>query len=375
MSQTKAKYMITSGFLGAGKTTSMIAFGNVIDKRYGKAAILVNDLGADNIVDANFTATTDILTTQISGDCICYQHENLVDKLNQLINGGATVIMSDIPGCGIGALEHVYVQLEERRPGEFDLMPFTCIVDPERLRMLMPEEEQINLPAEMRFLLEAQMAEADLIVLNKIDLISAEERKKRMAFIKATFPDTPVFAMSALTGEGVDEVVDYLMTHKAAAVYREIGYGSEAFIAAENLLSWYNRRVFFEEKNDKNIDFNEVVGDLFKQIRKGLKVNHDNVPHLKAFAAGKGDDFVKASLIGVDYDVEYDQRLTQPYSAISLIINARAVADSHVMADIVEDALATVADKYNLQSRTFFVETFGMMEEGKGDGGRASRYE
>lgn len=375
MSQAKAKYMITSGFLGAGKTTSMIAFGNVIDERYGKAAILANDLGASNIVDADYTATTDILTTQIAGDCICYQHENLVDKLNQLVAGGATVIMSDVPGCGIGGLEHVYLQLEKREPGEFDLMPFTCIVDPERLRMLMPEAAQLNLPAEMRFLLEAQMAEADLIVLNKIDAISVEEREKRVEFLQSSFPDTPVMVMSALTGEGVDDVVDYLLTHKAAAVHRNIGYGSKAFFAAEKLLSWYNRRVFFEAKDDKGMDFNDVIDDLFNEIRKGLRAKDSNVPHLKVFAAGEGDDFIKASLIGIDYDIEYARRLTQKYSAISLVINARAAADSHVMADIVEDALDVVKDKHKLKTRTFFIETFGMMEEGKGNGGRASRYD
>ena len=372
--QAKAKYMVTSGFLGAGKTTSMIAFGNSINKRYGKAAILANDLGASNVVDAEYTATTDILTTEISGDCICYQHENLVDKLNQLVAGGATVIMSDIPGCGIGALDHVYLQLEECEPGEFDLMPFTCIVDPERMRMLLPEAEQLNLPAEMRFLLEAQMAEADLIVLNKIDMISAAETEKRVAFIKAAFPDTPVLTMSALTGEGVDEVVDYLMSHKAAAAHREIGYGSEDFIAAENLLCWYNRRVFLEEKEDKNIDFNAVIDDIFEGIRAGLLKNNSNVPHLKAFASGEGEDFIKASLLGVDYNVEYARKLSQPYSAISIVINARAAADSHVMADIVEEALETAKEKHNLKARTFFIETFGMMEEGRENGGRASRY-
>ena len=61
------KYMVTSGFLGAGKTTSMIAFARNINKRYTKAAILANDLGAQNIVDAEYTATTDVLTTQITG--------------------------------------------------------------------------------------------------------------------------------------------------------------------------------------------------------------------------------------------------------------------------------------------------------------------
>ena len=366
--------MVTSGFLGAGKTTAMIAFANSINKRCGKAAILANDLGASNIVDADYTATTDILTTQISGNCICYQHENLVDKLRQLAAGGAVVIMSDIPGCGIGALDHVYLQLEEHEKGEFDLMPFTCIVDPERLRMIMPEAAQINLPREMRFLLEAQMAEADLIVLNKKDLLTNDEVKQRTAFIKAAYPDTSVLVMSALTGDGVDDVVDYLMTHNAAAKHREIGYGSAEFIAAENLLCWYNRRVFLEEKDDKNTDFNAVFSCIFEEIRSGLKANNNNVPHLKMFASGTDGDFFKASLIGVDYDVEYTRKLTGAYSAISVVINARAAANSQVMAQIVDSALDTAMDRYNLNARTFFMETFGMMEEGKGNGGRASRY-
>ena len=84
---------------------------------------------------------------------------------------------------------------------------------------------------------------------------------------------------------------------------------------------------------------------------------------------------MKMSLIGVDYEVEYASRLQKPYSAISVVVNARAAADSQVMAEIVDDALDAVCQKYNLKAKTFFMETFGMMEEGKGNGGRASRYE
>ena len=51
----KTKYMVTSGFLGAGKTTSMIAFSREINRRgLGTAAIIANDLGAGNIVDAEY---------------------------------------------------------------------------------------------------------------------------------------------------------------------------------------------------------------------------------------------------------------------------------------------------------------------------------
>lgn len=135
--------------------------------------------------------------------------------------------------------------------------------------MLMEGEGNLNLPAEMRFLLDAQMAEADLIVLNKVDLLSSAEVEKRLALIRTLHPDTPVMTMSARTGEGVDAVVDYLMTHEAAAEHREIGYGSEAFMAAERLLSWYNRRVFLEQREDRNLDFNAVLGDIFEEIRSG----------------------------------------------------------------------------------------------------------
>jgi len=371
--------MVTSGFLGAGKTTSMIAFSREINRRaLGQAAILANDLGAGNIVDAEFCAAAGVMTLPISGGCICYQHENLVGKLHQLEAAGANVIFSDIPGCGIGAMDHVYLELEEKETDEFDLLPFTCIVDPERIRMIMPEEADLNLPEEMKFLLDAQMAEADLIVLNKIDTVSSADIERIVSFIRGIYPHTPVMTMSAMKGTGVREVVDYLLENRSAAEHREIGYESMEFIAAENQLSWFNTRVFMQQREDKNLDFNEVIADIFEEIRAGLRKNDSNVPHLKMFAADSDEeltDFFKASLIGVDYDVEYARKLERKYSALSLIINARCAADPVVMSEIVNDAVDAVSGKYHLKVRTFFMETFGMMEEGKGNLGKASRYE
>lgn len=373
------KYAVISGFLGAGKTTSMIAFSREINRRGQEtAAILANDLGAGNIVDAEFCAAAGVMTLPISGGCICYQHENLVGKMHQLEAAGADVIFSDIPGCGIGAMDHVYLELEEKEPDEFELLPFTCIVDPERLRMVLPENADLNLPEEMKFLLDAQMAEAELIVLNKTDTIGEEEAEAIISFIRGIYPQTPVMAMSAMKGTGVSEVVDYLLEHRSRAVHQEIGYGSEAFLAAENQLSWFNTRVYMRQREDQNLDFNQVIAEIFEGVRAGLKERGRNVPHLKMFAADSDEeltDFFKASLIGVDYPVEYARKLQNKYSALSLIINARCAADPVEMAEIVEDAVDAVSLKYNMKVRTFFMETFGMMEEGKGNIGKASRYE
>ncbi|MBE6464951.1 MAG: GTPase (G3E family) [Eggerthellaceae bacterium] len=368
------KYLVVSGFLGAGKTTSMIAMARVINKKYGQAAIIANDLGAKNLVDADYTRTTDVAISEITGDCICYVTEDLVHRIDGLVADGANIVMSDIPGCGLGALDHVYIKLKNNYPDRYDLLPFLVIVDPERLRMILPERANINLTEEMRFLLDAQLAEADLIVLNKTDLISGEERDADLAFIQEAYPEIPVMSMSAKTGEGVEDVVDYLVTHRANAEHRELGDDAEEFDAAEKQMCWYNRRFFASVRDESNIDFNQVVDDFIEAIRDGLIEAKRNVPHLKLFAAGEGEDFVKASLLGVDYDIQYDHRLERNYTAMAIVVNARALCESETLGEVIEDAMDFIKAEHNLKCNVLFTECFGLFDEGRSNGGRASRY-
>lgn len=376
------KYMIVSGFLGAGKTTTMIAMARNINERLrsqgqpGHAAVIANDLGAKNLVDADFTRTADVDISEITGDCICYVTEDLVTAIDRLAQAGANIVISDIPGAGVGALDHVYLTLKDEYPGRFDLLPLTCLVDPMRLRMMLPGDARrdIHLPEEMRFLLNAQLLEADLIVLNKCDLVDEDEKQADLDFIRRAYPDTPVMAISARTGEGVPELVDYLLSHEANAQPRDLGLDSEEFDAAEAQMCWYNRRFFAKERDGRNIDFNAVVEDFMEAIRDGLIEAKRNVPHLKLFAAGEGDDFVKCSIVGVDYDLEYERKLQQPYTAIAIIVNARATCESETFGEIVEDAMDEIKQKYNLKCNVIFTECFGFADEGRRNGGRASRY-
>jgi G3E family GTPase len=368
------KYMVVSGFLGAGKTTSMIAMARVINKKYGTAAIIANDLGAKNLVDADYTRTADVAISEITGDCICYVTEDLVHRIDGLVSDGANIVMSDVPGCGLGALDHVYIKLKNDYPGKYELLPFTVVVDPERLRMILPERANINLTEEMRFLLDAQLVEADLIVLNKTDLLSAKELEADLEFIRSAYPDVPVMSMSAKTGGGVEAVVDYIIEHRSPAVHKDLGDDTDEFDAAEAQMCWYNRRFFAKERDGKNIDFNAVVDDFLEEARNGLIEAKRNVPHLKLFAAGVGEDFVKSSLIGVDYDIEYDRKLENEYTAMAIVVNARALCESELMAEIMEDALDAIKSKYNLKCNVLFTECFGLFDEGRRNGGRASRY-
>ncbi len=361
-----SRYMVLGGFLGAGKTTAMIAFAEHFAAQGKTPAILVNDLGADNLVDGAYTGSAaPCCMDTITGGCICYQTQELVDKLRRFRDTSrADVIMSDIPGCGIGGLDHVYLTLAKNYPGEFDICPFVAVADPERLRMIMPENANINLPDEMSFLFDAQLREAEVILLNKIDTLSEEKLGECMDFLVKGYPNAKVFAVSAKTGEGIAAAADHIAGNRAELVHREIGYGGKEFIAAERRLSWYNRKFFAKCEAGRNVDGNEFITALFDKIRQGLKSANRNVPHLKAYASGAGKEFAKASLIGVDYDVAFDARFDSPQSDLRVILNARAACESEVLDFLMDGAVKATCRKFGMRCHVFFTECFGMTDEG-----------
>ena len=360
----KIRFMVVSGFLGAGKTTTMIALAEYMDRNIGKTAIIANDLGA-NLVDTSLTQTSGCTVAEIGNDCICYQMDNTVDQIRRLRDKeGATFVMSDIPGCGVGALDHVYHTLHDDNADEFTLSPFMVMVDPERLRMIMPEHADINLPEELVYLLKLQLEEADLIVLNKIDVMTPEEVERDVAFLREACPDIPVMTISALRGDGIPELAEYLETHESMLKNFSVR-DNEKFQEAEKTLTWYNRRLFFKQLDDEKIDCNAVIDDLIEEIRMGLIEKKRNVPHLKTFATAGAGDFNKCSLLGIDYDIEHTQPFLRKHKKMSMIINARAVCESRPFARIVDDAVDFVCDKYNLDAQVFFTECFNMGDEGR----------
>lgn len=362
----KKRFMVVSGFLGAGKTTTMVALTEYINSTGKSAAIIANDLGANYIIDAEYSGRQNVEVTPIGGNCICYIPDTLIERIERLNKQNPRdIVMSDIPGCGIGALDHVYGNLDKNHKDEFTLAPFTVITDPERLRMIMPEKADIHLPEELKFLLAAQLKEADCVVLNKIDLMTDEEVDRYVKFLEEACPDIPVFAISAKEKKGLEPLVDYLLSAESRVNITDIGYGGPEFISAEKTMSWFNRNVFITSKDGSEFDGNQLVDDLIDEIRDGLIANKRNVPHLKTFAVGKDQDYAKFSLIGVDYDIIHDQELQEKTDKLRLVVNARAVCESDLLLDIVDDAFDAIADKYDVKIKLFFNECFGMMDEGR----------
>lgn len=192
----KNGFLIFSGFLGSGKTSMMITLSKELEARGLPAATISNDLGARGFVDTYYSKACGCDATELSGACICYQTENLVDRLRRVLESeGHAVAMSDIPGFGVGALEHVYHMLNELYPNEFTLLPFTAVTDLRCVRQLQTGTGEY--PEEMLYIFRRQLDEAEVILLNKSDLMDDAERDEALSFLREGWKDAAVFAVSA----------------------------------------------------------------------------------------------------------------------------------------------------------------------------------
>ena len=362
------KFIVMSGFLGAGKTTTMMALTDEFNRRGLVSRMIANDLGAKNLVDAQYTAAQGYDIAAMPGECICFQTENLIDKLRRFfVFEHADIAMSDIPGLGVGALDEVYHKIHNNYPDECDLGPFTVVTDPLRLRTLVNDEENDHLPREIRFLYRAQLTEADLVLLNKIDTLSSEETEELTEFLIQACPGVKVIPVSAKTGIGIREAADWLIGHSASLKPFEFSNRDYIdFAKAEDLLSWYNRQFFVS--GSRTFDANLFVDELVEAIRALLKKHAGNVPHLKLFAEKNGEDsdICKVSLLGTDYQTEHDRLMREPDTQVlSVTINARAACKPALLNEIMDAALACVLGQFDLSGRIFFTECFGMTEEGR----------
>lgn len=349
------KFAVFSGFLGSGKTTAMIALTRFYTGKYAKAAMISNDLGAGvMLADHRLAQFGGCLAAQITDECICFCLDALADRLNSFYAQGCELVVSDIPGFGVGALEHVYHGLSENRRGQFELAPFTVFIEPHRLVQLRD-----GTAGDMGIILDAQLKEADLIVLSKKDLLDGETCRSHLARLAERYPGTRLLAVSARTGEGMDALSQALREGSASLRRPDIDYASDDLQNAMSRLSeYYLQYRALVCCND--FDGNTYLSDLAEEIRSAVRSAGCEIPHLKLLAWSPEGDYGKADLLGAERSIELSHRFTQPCVDLAVLLNASAVCPDPALSRLLGAAVASVSERYQLELTIFKKDHFGL---------------
>lgn len=351
------KFAVFSGFLGSGKTTAMMALTKYHSAHRGKTAMISNDLGHGvNLADNRLANLCGCNASEMTEECICYQNENLADRLNAYYDDGCELVISDIPGFGVGALEHVYHGLTEKFPGQFELAPFTVLVEPDTVELL-----RSGAGGDLRYLYDTQLVEADLIVLNKCDLLTGEQRAADLAWLKEHYPLADCIAISALKEEGLEALSRALSEGKASMRRPDIGYGGAAFMAAMGHMSEYYLQ-YHAAVCCNDFDGDAYLMDLAAAVQNGVREAGREIPHLKLLAWESEGDFGKVDLLGTGREIQVVHRFTKPCTELAVILNASADCPADTLEALITGTAKAVSDRYQLELMLFKQECFGMGE-------------
>ncbi|MBR4744511.1 MAG: hypothetical protein IK082_10045 [Oscillospiraceae bacterium] len=349
------KFAVFSGFLGSGKTTTMMALTSCCTAHHAKAAMISNDLGHGvNLADNRLAQLSGCNASEITDRCICYVNELLADRLNGLYDDGCELVVSDIPGFGVGALEHVYHGLAKKFPGQFELAPFTVLVEPRTVDLLRNGRD-----ADLEYLYNAQLLEADLIVLNKTDLLDAAQREADLSWLRERYPLAQTIAISARKEEGLEELSQALLRGQASMRRPDIGYGGKAFRTAMGRISEFYLQ-YHAVVCCNDFDGNAYLTDMAGKIRAGIAAAGFKIPHLKLLAWEPEGDYGKVDLIGTDREIEVTHRFERPCTDIAVLLNATAACPAEKLEEIIMNTANAVSDEYQLEVMVFKKEGLAM---------------
>ena len=336
------KFAVFSGFLGSGKTTTMMALTSS-----NKAAMITNDLGGPGLADDRFAKLRGARATEITNDCICYKNEELMDTLNRLFDEGCELVISDIPGFGVGALEHVYHGLSEKFPGQCELAPFTVLVEPRTVELLRQGFNE-----DLGYILHTQLVEADLIVLNKCDSISEEEKLVYCTWLQENYPQAQLICISALTGEGIDRLYDILADGKASMHRPDIGYGGEVFTKIMEQVCEYNIQYYATVCCD-TFDGNDYLLRLAEDIKAAVLSADAEMPHMKLLAWEPEGEYAKVDLMGTERPVEINHCFSHPCTELAVALNSSAFGDKEKLDKAVTAAVEKISEEFQLELMIF----------------------
>lgn len=166
---------ILTGFLGAGKTTLLnrLLTGN----HQLRVAVLVNDFGAINI-DADLVVGVESDVISLANGCVCCQiRDDLVEAVTAVLARPDPIDYIVLEASGVADPAGIAVTFgDPHLRHRIRLDSITCVVDADQVLMHHehPALEQLKL---------RQIAWADLLILNKVDLAGAAHVDQVKAWI------------------------------------------------------------------------------------------------------------------------------------------------------------------------------------------------
>ncbi|WP_173474361.1 GTP-binding protein [Fibrobacter succinogenes] len=210
MKKNKKPVILITGYLGSGKTTLL---NNLLKQEKRKVALIVNDMGSINvdaeILKKNGSNVTECPMFELQNGCICCTlRDEFIQQIEKISNlNSVEVVFVEASGISDpGAVSASFLAYEEDNPNtNVYLTSIVTVVDADRIfREFLSDlkqrkeakdslAEKYDLSQEeISTLIVDQIEFCNFIILNKCDLLSADQLKEVESIVRDFQPRAPI---------------------------------------------------------------------------------------------------------------------------------------------------------------------------------------
>jgi len=187
------KLIVISGFLGSGKTTLLLTLAKTFSEQGHKVAIIENEVGKTG-VDGELLKAEGLSVREIYSGCVCcsLRHDLIHTLLELELEVQPDIVFLEPSGvAGPKQIQHCLCGYG----GEIEKTVMIAVADAQRL----PAIRDFSIP-----LVHDGIEIADLVAINKADLVSPEQLHELQQRLLEVNPSAELLCISAQQGTNVD---------------------------------------------------------------------------------------------------------------------------------------------------------------------------
>ncbi len=350
-----SRYIMIGGFLGAGKTTAILQLGERLQRQGVRVGLITNDQSI-GLVDTALLRSHGFETEEITGGCFCCRFNSLVQAADNLsTTNRPDVFIAEPVGSCTDLRATVSYPLQKIYGDQFVVAPLSVVLDPVRTRRILGLETGKTFSPKVQYIFGKQLEEADLLVINKCDLVGGAELDALQSALEQKYPGKEVVRITARTGDGIDAWLTTLLTRTGAST-ESMSIDYDEYADGEALLGWLNLSA---SVSGDEFDGNQLLVKYASKIRQQLEDKGIEIAHLKmTLMPDSGNDLAAGNLVRSQGALELSHELVEPLELGELIVNLRAEGDPEVLQQVVEQMLIQLGLEHVLEITTDHIEAF-----------------
>lgn len=351
------RFLMIGGFLGAGKTTAIARLAQTLMQQGKKVGIVTNDQAYD-LVDTHSLRAQGFDVGEVPGACFCCKFDDLIDTAAGLVGESTPdVIITEPVGSCTDLVATVIEPLRQLHGDQYEIGALAVLLKPEHGLKILRDESGGGFSPKAAYIFLKQLEEADLLVINKIDKISSEDRSELEQLLAERFPGKPVVSLSARTGDGFDQLVEAALKtpDRTSRQMMEVDY--EIYAEGEAELGWLNCQYEIAAAVGNEFSLDQATLRGVELMHEQLLANNAEPAHLKVLATD-GADVAVANLVESTGPAELSFETGKQCLSANVTVNARVACDPAVLETIVQTTADQLASEFDFECTVTGMQRF-----------------